>query len=416
MPQDPRRKGPGWRVRFAFAVGGLLIALIAAETTYRLVLRAQVAQALEQPGFPAVNRPIYAYDQDLGYRYVAGSRALRVTFHEGAPVDVGPLLVNAEGNIGTPDPDWNTASERILVVGDSFTANPYRGITWTDHLSGELEPRIARDVAVLNLGRDGYGLLQMVHQAAVAVATHRPTRIVVAFIAEDLTRARFWRFVTREEGTTRLLTTYRPGSPHPDQSVDKALVDKGITPDWARALGSGAPDPVTTRLTQRYRRLALAERGPDLARLDRSYLANRILHGDPFADGQTFREFHWPGQDYMEDPIFRKDVAILRGAGIPIDFLLLPVHSELAGGQHQVSQVRQALFNSLQDVFDTRIVDVMARMRIPPGQLDALFLLPFDRHPSRAGAKAYAQAIAKALAERMGTMAGSDERESSGGG
>lgn len=121
------------------------------------------------------DRRAYARDEELGFRYVPGEYEGHL-FVDGVVRATSPVCINRFGNVGRA-----VADAPLLVVGDSFTANPIDGgIAWTDYLSE----------SALNRARDGYGVLQMVHLAA---RDPRP-RIIVAFITDDLTRDRWDHF------------------------------------------------------------------------------------------------------------------------------------------------------------------------------------------------------------------------------
>ena len=65
-------------------------------------------------------------------------------------------------------------------------------------------------MGVINFGRDSYGMLQMFHLANAMTKEFKPDLIIIAFITNDLTRARFWRTVNYIKGEKRLLTTTQP--------------------------------------------------------------------------------------------------------------------------------------------------------------------------------------------------------------
>ncbi len=394
-------RGPSLRVRLLLILMGLVLALVTAEIAYRVHLRIGLARSAGAESFPVVSRPIYALDDDLGYRYLPGSRALRVLIHEGVPVDAGPLLVNALGDVGRVDPDWSTAELRILVVGDSFTANPFHGITWTDTLAEALEERLGQDVAVRNLGRDGYGVLQMVHLAARAVPELQPHLLVIAFIAEDLTRSRFRRFVEPDGVVTRLLTTYRNTTPpRIDEAVDMALVDSRVTGRWADSARRLPNDPLLRDLIDRHRQLALDREGPSLFTPTRSYLLGRILKGGGLNSLRGLSsEAYWPELDFRSDAVFQQDMARLATTGTSIALVLLPTREDLQTREHKVSDQMRSLLQSLELSVGRETEYLLPYMRIPADRIDRMFLLPYDRHPNPHGARVYGFAIAQALIE-----------------
>lgn len=128
--------------------------------------------------FTAVARSTYEYDAELGYRYVPGSTR-GVEVRDGRVVRIAETGVDARGNVA-----HRSCDSGVIAVGDSYTAYPDRGgLTWTD----DVKP------CASNYARDGYGVLQMVHMAAVQVRARPVRRVLLAWITDDLTRARFWR-------------------------------------------------------------------------------------------------------------------------------------------------------------------------------------------------------------------------------
>jgi lysophospholipase L1-like esterase len=123
----------------------------------------------------------HVHDALLGYVPRAGH------CEPGRTIDVHGLRDNGKA---TPV----ASGERpILAVGDSFTFGEEvgDGDTWP----AQLQQLIGR--RVLNGGVSGYGLDQIVLHAEQLTAVHRPSVVVVSFIADDIRRAemrRLWGY------------------------------------------------------------------------------------------------------------------------------------------------------------------------------------------------------------------------------
>src|SRR5262249_32769219 len=130
--------------------------------------------------------------------------------------------INDLGNTGRIKGAYADAALRILVFGDSWTGQPDERLTWPDALQDILERQLGHAVHVVNFGRDGYSLLQMFDLAAVKADHWKPDLAVIAFITDDLRRARFWRTKTIIEGRERIMSTVTP-SPHPDEHAASDL-------------------------------------------------------------------------------------------------------------------------------------------------------------------------------------------------
>ena len=155
--------------RLLLALLSSVLTLLALELVYRGVLWRSPVVSEEVDSFDATARSLYRFDEQFGYAYIPDATARSVRVDEGRVTHRWESRVNSQGNIGDPtiSQPWNDSDMRILVVGDSFTANPdFGGIAWPDYLCRDLRNRSIDNAAVRNLGRDGYGVLQMLTMAA----------------------------------------------------------------------------------------------------------------------------------------------------------------------------------------------------------------------------------------------------------
>ena len=119
----------------------------------------------------------YVHDQQLGYVPRAGHAS------PGLTIDADGLRRTGAPPAGAPTPG------ALLAVGDSFTFGDEveDGQTWPAQLA-QLTGR-----RVLNGGVSGYGFDQIVLRAEQLAAIHRPSAIVVSFIADDIRRTEMRR-------------------------------------------------------------------------------------------------------------------------------------------------------------------------------------------------------------------------------
>ncbi len=379
--------------RILLVAASMVVALLVAEAGYRMVLSSRLQSNLSRPSFRAVSGSLYEFDAEFGYRYVPGATATSVEIVNGVPTRGVTATVNRAGGLG-PEPD-GTSPVDILAFGDSFTSNPLQPVAWPEVVSR------APEFNVLNCARDGYGVLQMMHLAAAKNRELRPDLIIVAFITEDLLRDRFWRSTVERNGRTSIFVSARP-EPNPDHTtaVELALVDPDITPQWLNALPTEPEDdPVFHRLCDRYRGTANGFYAAHLRGPSRSLLLNRIRFGDPWHGlYPPARNPRTSLTDFAEDPEFMKD---FRSIQVPMAFVLLPKYEELLAGMHFVDPQAQKLLSSLETLTGVPAIRLMDTMDRSGGNLEALYLLPEDQHPSPEGAQAFGEAMLRMLRQRV---------------
>lgn len=383
-----------------------MLTLAGLEVAYRVYLYVDDVDL----DYIVMSRSVYEFDREHGYRYTPNATALAVRVNNGALVEHWEMSVNANGNIGAAEsaPGWEQAAFKILVVGDSFTARAdYGGITWTDYLPAAVEARRDGEVALVNLGRDGFGILQMIHLAQLAAVEYQPDLLLIAFITNDLTRASFWRTLITSNGEQRLLASTTP-TPAPDllNAADVRLINPLLSNAWAEQLQAHPvpEDPLLQQLNDQFRRIALAERRRHLFSLQTSLLYNRLFFGDPFfAVHKPARNPRLNDVSNAGDPVFQADITALQSLNIPVILLRLPQYQELKTGEYRLSAQESALLTSLQAMAQaipgSLYVDVLSYADGLPGDIDSLFALPYDRHPSQAGVQVYAALIDKAFAD-----------------
>ena len=266
---------------------------------------------------------------------------------------------------------------------------------------------------VVNFGRDGYSLLQMFDLAAVKVPEWKPDLVIVAFITDDLDRARFWRTAIDVAGEERVLTTIDP-TPNPrlDRAADTFILDRNATFDWCnRMRQSGARDSIVEEIEARYRHALPAAQPaglsnrPSLFTLRHAYLYDRIRYGDAF---HSIRTRFGPSQnprlaydDYRVDGRLAEAIRLLAASHIPYVIVHLPYYPELMKGREYVLQPQQSnLLKSLEQVTEHHVIGLRDLMRLPKDRLDTMNQSATNFHPSLFGMRLYGAGVAEALIRR----------------
>ncbi|MGE0608370.1 MAG: SGNH/GDSL hydrolase family protein [Pirellulales bacterium] len=383
-PATPTRRRIWPRLVLALAAMGLT--LLAAEIAYRLKLKAGVGNlplGMSQ-SFVAANETAREPHEQWGYTPLPDRQLARLRVAQGQPVLYCPRQTNELGNFEPPKPNWRQADMRILVFGDSCTATAGEGpdgVCWPTLWETALAERLDRDVCVLNFGRDGYGVLQMLDLAQARCDEFAPDMIVFALIADDLTRQRL--------------------SPHaPQRDVPLEFVDADVTPEWCQAMlaaGGDADDPLLAKLVGRFDAACRHASPIDYFTPAHSFLYNRLAKRDPFAHLPHKRlnqriDLH----DFSDDPQCVAAIQGLLARQIPLAFVQLTTYEDIRGGSYQMSGQQQQLLRSLERLTGQPVLPLKTAFatKTPP---EKLFLLPHDPHPSQAGLRLYSQAVDDAL-------------------
>lgn len=409
----------------------LLVGFVACEGAYRVYLAWQTG-ARAPTGFNdgttvVYDMPPWRYEPLLGFDYRADTPFTVSVISGGRVVscETRPSIGNARGNAGRIEGDPETADLRVLVLGDSFTsAVSADGTTWPLAMRAAVRRGTGRDLHVLNYGRDGMGVMQMVDAAAALAERLAPDLVVIAYITHDLNRPRWWRHEVLSDGWRRVVQSRRPDAADPAAwwTIDIAQFDARADAAWCarqRAMRDAptreARDPVLRDLAARHEILARQNHeGPraiDFLTPTSSFLLNRV------ARGNAFQAFVAPEiltrrvltlDDFRADPDFAAATERLRAQPAPVVLLHLPVRSEIDGGiARDVAgsgmTVRQAerLEASLVAALGTEPIDLLPALR-PLAPFGAYTVSETDWHPNAAGIKAYGDAAAGAVTEVVG--------------
>ena len=385
--------------------GALGVAL--SEVVYRVYLYWNasgrfVRRAPETVG--VYSRPFWVFDERFGYTYPKGERIHVASISKGRVTGCSYWSdFNEQGNIGRTVGHYGSASLKILVFGDSFTATVHNGMTWPSLLQERLMQRLGRTVHVVNFGRDGYGLLQMFDLAAAKIPEWKPDLAVIAFITNDLQRVRFWRTVTKVDGLWRYLVSPDPtANPDSLKSYDTGLYHPDATPEWCQSMkNTGRRDRVLGQVEHVFQQgVNVGERrAADLLALRHSYLAARLRHGDPFRGLPgvfTFPVIQYAS--YSEDRRFMESLRAVEATGVPYILAHLAFYPELKESREYITTYQEAtLLKSLAGVTGKPILETRKFVGPQPEDLQDLIQSPDNYHPSPRGLLFYADVVAHML-------------------
>lgn len=408
-------------------IGNILVMLIStvfgfvlAEAVYRVVLLESASDrfdaaraALETPAnvVAAYNKSHWSYSEPFGYEYPA-SRKLIITHVDGSGKHMSCNnidVINERGGIGPIVGDYATADHKILVFGDSWTAFNHDGITWTHKLQDELEKRLGQKVHVVNFGRDGYGVLQMVDLAAAKIEEYKPDMAIIAFITNDLERVRTWRAETTQEGYERVITSFAPGAePDLSKSYDTFIIHPGVTQEWCdqeTAKGDQRePTPVGIEIVRRMKnaKKLSGQRNADIWTLTHSYLWARVTTGNPFDSLPTMFEFpRVKLESYGDDPQFVANWERIRKSGTKVVFLHLAFYPEVKEQkEYIVNFAEEKLLASLPKVTGLPIEETLPYISLPLENPERMNHSETNFHPSLFGQELYAKAASEMLIKR----------------
>lgn len=347
----------------------------------------------------------WLFDKDFGFRYQRDVPNIKGLLVKGTLQECTVRTSDDFGGLGKQE-RWPEGAElKIVVVGDSFTAAAMQKLSWPDYMQEALSARLQKRVAVINLALDGIGVLQMVDIAAKEVPRLAPDLVVVAFITDDLTRARIWRTVATVDGRRRVFTEARPDElPDLRYAVDAALISDKVTMEWCnRKPKPGPGDPVVEDIRTRYRLAAMqASARVDLYALNRAFVVDRIRTGSPFPplpDGVL------PRHQFTS---FTQDAQMTsRMKALAARFIIVPLHLAmrvelLQKREYTFSseQRERSLVKSLEELSDAPVEQTSAYL--PPSlDIDAVGRPNGDEHPSAYGMQFYGNVAAEAIARRL---------------
>jgi hypothetical protein len=388
-----------WKSNTALLLCSVMFSLVLAEGAYRLHLLVARKRYGSILSYGVTSGVFVRYDEKLGAFPKPDSEFWLSRVSAGRLV-WGKLLwsSNRDGLCGKATiADYHRASTKILAFGDSFTQFMQERVTWPDLLEQNLREFTHGDVAVLNYGREGCGVMQMLDFAADKVDELHPDYVIIAVIGDDFTRARTWHREVEKEGRTRwMVSTKQNDFLDYHFASDHELVYPAATREWCeRTLHSGAAfDPVLDHINDQYRDLkrevdAVIRPFHPLA-VDRSYLYARLSTGTAF--GRRMQDIPRIGfDDYYSDQRTRTNFMRLNRSGSRVFLAYLPLADELKTGVCNLDRQSSRLMTSLEKIAESNFWLLQRHYDGPiPSKIDNL---PMDGHPNLTGLQLYADIL-----------------------
>jgi len=361
--------------------------------------------------FSIFDRSMWHYDSRFGYDYVPSVVVDASDISHGQVVGCSTSTpVNAQGNIGPGVPDYAAADLKIALFGDSFSASATAdGVTWPSVLQDKIEQSTGKKVRVLNLARDGYGLMSMFDAAAAKIPDVKPHLVIIAFQSGDLHDARTWRTVTGSGDDVRLVTTPENSpSPSDANATDIELLAPSATREWCESMRQrpNSADPVLLQMMAKSALLTRAKVRADVFDWKSSYLFDRLFRGDSFASQWAMLG---PGtnplltiSDYNLDPQFVRSAHAVMTSGVPYLMIHIPRGSDLAE-HHEFLRLAgtDTLLKSVEAVTGQPVVRMTPYLDISADDAMKMCISPSNCHPTRFGMEVYGSAVRKIVLERI---------------
>lgn len=405
MASKPYKAALALSVLVVLALG---FGFVLSEVAYRVYLYRYVRERFVPPKvesyFSLYDRSLWRYSERFGYEYPPDRGVAYTGVMDGKVRDCYELdPVNGQGNIGASSRDYDSAQVKILIFGASWNVFSLNHTTWPMLLQARLEQRLGKTVSVVNFGRDGFGLLQMVSLAAEEVPKWKPDVAIISFLTDNLDARRTWRTEVTVDGIPRVLTTVEPTpNPDPARSVDTFLLHEKASLEWCRSMqGRDRPDSVLREILARHRmfRVDPMRVRADLYATDRSYLLDRAMHGDPFRS--VLAGFKIPRleiRDYAEDRLFMADWTMLAASGVAVVPIHLAYYPELKDGVEYLTTFNQSdLLQSFERLLGRKALRTTDYTPLPLENPERLNAADNDFHPSPWAMEFYADVVAEML-------------------
>ena len=381
--------GPSRRVLLAAAAVCLstLLTALALDALFRaycfVKLRGQVGPFWSSiSGRKAATKDVIVYDEKLGYRYRPFA-----SISQKQPFAIR-WRTNSHGHSSDNEyPVKKPAGEyRVAVIGDSFTSNEVNTLRWPDALERELNARRewrslvgGRRTRVINLGLSGIGFVQFELLARHELPAYEPDLVVVHFLVDDMSRGLYshgLQTVSSRKDLEKLVYGVRWWRSCP--AVIAATVGRRF----------GMPPCVPTSIQELYY-------NPDF---------------NPSA-----RKFHKERGRFPPDEAVRRSLEATRAITKLWPNTVLfetPSYQEIKGQRDYsyfdaIAQT-QVSWSGVLDEFRRRLPPGTAYYELEPalrrrarGDMDRLFLVPHDFHPSDEGLRVIASEVAGLLLARQ---------------
>lgn len=387
-----------------------LFALVLAEFAFRVyvISKYHVKEVdLRDKHLAYYSESLIVFDERFGYSYNPGKTVYEAGIKNGKLLGCSqPHDINIYGNFEKDVSDFRAAesdsksTSTILVFGDSFTSIPYDGETWVSLFSKKIKKTINPHISVLNFGRDGYGLLQMVELAAEKVEQYKPKLIIFSVINDDMQRKRFWRKMYSEDKAWYVMYDPNDGKSAADSSVVQ-FVEPRITKSWCEnTMANNGEDPMVSELVANYERVAKEQVNKLKPKFfsNELFLLNQIRYGTPIV-----HKSRMSGQfRFLQDKRFMDAASKLLKSKVPLYFVNLPMLEEMRDRKNHITSHQKELLEEALQIFGKKEIFFLADY-LNPSRED---LLKFpvtkdDGHPSKFGIQLYAEGMKKLSLDKL---------------
>jgi hypothetical protein len=251
-------------------------------------------------------------------------------------------------------------------------------------------------VHILNLARDGIGLVQMFDIAARRLPIHKPDLALIAVASPNMTRPRIWRIEKVIDGELRVLTTFEPTeNPDLNSSYETYILHPEAENDWCEAHKDGGPlDRIGFEMIDKYLRF----RAPRYSVFTphRSFLFHKIIHGNPFYSNfdRSFGPSVTP-RDMANDKKLLKSIETLNRSGIPYILIHLPFYPEVSTGEEYMWPVMAEIGREISRLTGQRMHGLLDYIPLPVTNPERINRSRDNMHPSTWGMQMYAEAVSK---------------------
>ncbi len=409
----------GFDAAFLSLLAGAIVALAAeifvrAWAGYRFGLP---GEGLIAPGrktnpfvFYVADKPLYEYDDVLGFRYVPRQSWTQVAVAPEGIVERRRLASDRHGNLLPTDEDFDPRTLNILTIGDSFTCLPGNGDVYAGAENAEwpyimkvfLEQEIgAGKTRVMNFARVSNGVLQMMASAAQKAAELKPDLVIIAFLTRDMERPPRYVSPVNVAGKMRQFMHHTRGALIPDflEAVDMAQVDARVSQELSVDQEATFLKDARANNEMFLRRLS--------GRMFQLKATNRSLLLDLVLARSVFTHFDREPLDYKaavrvidatsydQDPRFAESLAALNATNVPVMFVHLPEVQELKTKSFMPhSKTGEQLFRSFMKLLGKPVYFLSQYLDLPPEEVTRQFnRTSYDIHPSLWTKTVYADLI-----------------------
>ena len=394
------------RKKTLFCLLAALLVYVAAESAVRLYKHNRAKSGFHNFAFSSSEAPLYVLDEATGFCYAPNARLTWGFYDEEDRLQwKSEVRVNNAGQIAPRDASVEKPASvfRIVVLGDSFSANTFHPITWPMALESVLnEDETLKEAMgrstfeVLNFALDGTGLDQCTRVFESRARRYDPDMVIINFTSNSP----YYKFIYRDTVTVEssiaeyTITLASPTLPVTLENED-CLYSKVIVV---------AP--------------AILEDKKKLGRIKREIHGKMIgrlpwfsLYPEALASALGGRFGLTPRLDFKGDATVTNYATTEEAVSNSLNVLrkLTTQHPSVLILNHPLVQEchdgrpRPVIQEMIAQSGGLEIIAMVEAM--PPGagkeEIDRWYNLPFDQHPSAAGNALYAREVHKKVRDRL---------------